>query len=306
MNNKEWDITNKPHTKNKLDIIRKVFNMWLTVWNCEKQQKWVNKEWYVMDLFAGTGLYFDGVNKVGGSSLILLENIFNQADKLEKNKIKIKLFLVEINKQNFSSLENNIKAFLDTHKKIKNIVEIHFDKKDCNTAINDILKKINDSDKNPLFILIDPYGLQIKKETINKIADLKNPKDILLNYILEGVRRVGGVYKKGQKGALLNEKEITTIKTFMEFMGNDVKIIGKTDKELLEQYVSVLAEKGLNIVGYDMPYSDRNDILYYLLFASKKPKITKSFKIYIIAKKRSKTRRLLYLVKNMKNLTFLA
>ena len=288
MNIKEWDITNKPHTKNKLEIIQAIFDMWLTVWNGEKQQKWANKEWYVMDLFAGAGIYFDGKNKISGSSLILLENILNQKDKLEMNEIKIKLFLVEIKKQNFADLKKNIEAFLNSHKEIKNIVEVHFYQEDCNTAINDILKKISNSYKNPLFVLIDPYGLQIKKETINKIAELGNPKDILLNYILEGVRRVGGVYKKGQKGAVLNKKEITTIKTFKDFIGKDVNIISKTDKELLEQYVSVLAEKGLNIVGYDMPYPDRNDILYYLLFASKKAKVTKIVQdIYYRQKKKN-------------------
>jgi len=270
-----WDISNKPHTKTKLEILRKVFDMWLTVWNSEKQQKWVNKEWYVMDLFAGIGIYFDNKNKVTGSSLTFLENILNQKAKLEKNGIKIKLFLVEIKKQNFDNLKKEVEGFLTSHKETKNIVEVYFYQEDCNTAINDILKKINNSYKNPLFVLIDPFGLQIKKETINKIANLENSKDILLNYILEGVRRVGGVYKKGQKGGVLNKKEITTVKTFKDFMGEDIKIISKSDEELLEQYVSVLAEKGLNIVGYDMPYPDRNDILYYLLFASKKVKVTK-------------------------------
>lgn len=57
MDKKEWDIANKPHTKNKLEIIRAVFDMWLTVWNGEKQQRWANKEWYVIDLFAGAGVY---------------------------------------------------------------------------------------------------------------------------------------------------------------------------------------------------------------------------------------------------------
>ena len=48
-----WDITNKISTKTKLELIEKIFNMWLTVWNAPKQQKWVDKEWYIVDLFAG-------------------------------------------------------------------------------------------------------------------------------------------------------------------------------------------------------------------------------------------------------------
>ncbi|MGQ9845801.1 MAG: three-Cys-motif partner protein TcmP [Caldisericia bacterium] len=296
MINNEWDITNKPHTKNKLEIIRAVFDMWLTVWNGDKQQEWVNKEWYVMDLFAGAGIYFDSERQVRGSSLILLQNIFEQKDKLEKNGIKIKLFLVEIKKQNFDNLNKNVNAFFNSHEKIKNIVDVHFYQGDCNTKITDILKEINNSRKNPLFVLIDPYGLQIKKKTIKEIAKLDNPKDILLNYILEGVRRVGGVYKKGQKkGKVLNKKELKTVKTFEEFMGEDVKMIGETDKKTLEQYVSTLAEKGLNIVGYDMPYADRNDILYYLLFASKKAKITKIVKdIYYRQKKKQDSQTTLF------------
>jgi hypothetical protein len=54
-----WDITNKISTKTKLELIEKIFNMWLTVWNAPKQQKWVDKEWYVIDLFAGRGFYTD-------------------------------------------------------------------------------------------------------------------------------------------------------------------------------------------------------------------------------------------------------
>jgi three-Cys-motif partner protein len=89
---KEWDITNKPHTKTKLEILKKIFGMWLTVWNGSEQQKWVAKEWYILDLFAGRGYYDDEEKEVSGSSLIFLEEILNQKKKIKKNQIKIKLF----------------------------------------------------------------------------------------------------------------------------------------------------------------------------------------------------------------------
>ncbi len=64
-----WDLTNRPATKTKLEIIRKVFDMWLTVWN---KQDWVANEWYIIDLFAGKGRYND---ERSGSPLIFLETI---------------------------------------------------------------------------------------------------------------------------------------------------------------------------------------------------------------------------------------
>lgn len=271
---KEWDITNKPHTKTKLEILRKVFGMWLTVWNGPKQQKWVAKEWYILDLFAGRGYYDNGGKEASGSPLIFLEEILNQKKKLKKNQIKIKLFLVEIKKVYFSKLRKRINVFIKNYPEIKDIVEIDIKKGDCNQIIVNILKKMQDSDKHPAFILIDPWGLQIKKTTLEKIAKLKNPKDIMLNYILEGVRRVGGVVKKAHSGKELNVKEIKTTQSFKEFLGQNINIIGKSDRKILEEYISVFTEKGLNIIGYDMPYPDRKDILYYLLFSSRKPQIT--------------------------------
>lgn len=57
-------------------------------------------------------------------------------------------------------------------------------------------------------------------------------------------------------------------------IGANINIIGKSDIKILEEYISIFTDKGLGVVGYDMPYPDRKDILYYLLFASKKPRIT--------------------------------
>ena len=79
--------------------------------------------------------------------------------------------------------------------------------------------QINNSSKCPLFVLIDPTGLQIKKTTTEEIIGLKNPKDIMFNYILEGVRRTGGIAKKAYYGGVLNRKEIKTLETLTEFIG---------------------------------------------------------------------------------------
>lgn len=275
MNKNEWDISKRPHTQTKLQIIRKVFNMWLTVWNAPRQQSWISKEWYVMDLFAGRGYYKKDRKEVSGSSLIFLKEILSKEKNLRTNKIFIKLFFVEKNGNNFNELEKRIKKFIKTNSELKDIIKIYRYKNDCNEVITNIIKKVKSTPKNPLFILIDPSGLQIKKQTLEKIVELKNPKDIILNYMVEGVRRTGGVIKKAYQGKNLNVKELKTMTTLKEFFGKNTEVINKNERRALESYVSVFTNKGLRVVGYDIPYPDKKNILYYLIYASRKPSITR-------------------------------
>lgn len=86
-----WNISNRVSTKTKLEILKKCFNVWLTVWN---NQNWASNEWYVVDLFAGRGAYTENGKKINGSPLVFLDTISNKKEKLKKN-LKIKLFFVE-------------------------------------------------------------------------------------------------------------------------------------------------------------------------------------------------------------------
>jgi len=261
-----WDITNKPSTKAKLKILRKCFDIWLTIWN---KQDWIENEWYIMDLFAGRGKYVDNKATVSGSPLIFLETIASKQYELEKKNRKINLFFVEKNNTNYKHLRNNIAEFMKNNKTLKKIIEIKSYNGDCNKVINKIISSIKNTNKHPLFVLIDPTGLQVKKTTMKKIVELKDPKDILFNYILEGVRRTSGIAKKAHYGGGLNVKELSTLETLQDFIGEDVDVIDAEDKKILENYVDIFTSRNLNVVGYDVRYPDRNDILYYLLFAVK-------------------------------------
>jgi three-Cys-motif partner protein len=170
-----WDISNRPSTKTKLEILEKVFDIWLTIWN---KQSWVQNEWYVFDLFAGRGEYTDNGNKRDGSPLIFLKKIINKKSSL-RNNLKFKIFLVEKNKNNFKHLNKVVKKYQEDNL-LKN-VELSFFNADCNEVIAKIIGSINNTKQHPLFILIDPTGLQIKKTTMQEIVKLQNPKDILFN-----------------------------------------------------------------------------------------------------------------------------
>jgi three-Cys-motif partner protein len=260
-----WDITNRPSTKTKLEILEKVFDMWLTIWN---KQDWVSNEWYVVDLFAGKGKYIDNGKEVNGSPLIFLEKVSEKINRL-KQELKIKLFLVEKKKSYFNALKKNIENFVRNSPQIKDKVKIEYFQKDCNVIIENILSKITDDRKYPIFVLVDPSGLQIKRNTINRIVDLQNPKDVMFNYILEGVRRTGGVAKKAHRGERLSIREIKTVETLKKFIGKDVRLKSKSERETLIDYCNVFTSKNLKVVAYDIEYPDRKDILYYLLFATK-------------------------------------
>jgi len=282
-----WDISDRPSTKTKLEILEKVFDMWLTIWNGEKQRKWASNEWYVVDLFAGKGKYIDKGEEVNGSPLIFLEKISEKINKLNQ-EVKIRLFLVEKKERIFNALEENVNKFIKISPQIKDKVEIKFFQNDCNEVIKDILSQIINDNKHPLFVLIDPTGLQAKNDTIKRIVELENPKDLMFNYIREGVIRTGGVVKKAHRGEQLNLKEIKTVATLQEFIGEDVNVIDKSDRETLEDYCSIFTSKNLRVIAYDMEYPNRKDILYYLLFVSRKPSITNIVKdVYARQKEKS-------------------
>jgi len=266
-----WDITNRPSTKTKLEILKKVFDIWLTIWN---NQKWISDEWYIIDLFAGRGKYIDGGDDVNGSPLIFLKKISDKIERL-RSDVKIRLFLVEKDTRNFKKLNKNVESVIKSNPFLADKIDVKFYNDDCNNAMEDIVSQIKNDRKHPLFILIDPTGLQIKKNTMEKIVSLRNPKDIMFNYILEGVRRTAGVAKKKLRGEKLSIREIKTIGTLQEFIGRDIEVINKSDRDTLENYCSVFTSQDLKVVAYDVQYPDRNDILYYLLFVSKKLTITK-------------------------------
>ncbi len=265
----DWTI--KPNTKTKLQMLKDIFDIWITIWNGPKQQKWVAKEWYIVDLFAGRGWYDDNGKKINGSPLIFLEKILEQESKLRKNGIKIKLFFIENTTKNFSELEKQISEFKKNNHAIEDIIETVTYKEDCNIKTKDIVRQIINSSKNPVFLFIDPYGIKIKKETIKTFLNLSNPIDIFFNYSKEGETRTRGVAIKNSS----TTKAVKTTNTLEEFLGRDVEYKTRKDLDLLKDYAETLFIANMyNVVGFNMEYPNRKDIIYYLLFTSKNKNIS--------------------------------
>ncbi len=106
-------------------------------------------------------------------------------------------------------------------------------------------------------------------------------KDILFNYINEGVVRVNGLAKKcaQKKVEDISVKEFKTIEHIKNFIGEDsLKFVDSSDKEILKYYVenviksnnaNVDEKNRLEVIAFNMPYPHKSDTIYYLLFASR-------------------------------------
>jgi hypothetical protein len=90
--------------------------------------------------------------------------------------------------------------------------------------------------KTPLFMLIDPTGFQIHRQTMDRLVAVDAAKDILFNYMVSGVKRAQGIASKPEEQ--LTQRELTTLTTYVRFLGKDVKL--DEDAESPQEYASAV------------------------------------------------------------------
>ena len=204
--NEDWDITNRPHTKTKVQLLNAYIESWFTIWLAQykKHPGWLDKKMIIVDLFAGTGKYFENGKVVHGSPLIFLKHAQKQIDKIRINNLKIEFYFVEENLVNHQCLAENVNEFLeglDPETKSRFVCNVFHG--DCHEIYQDkILDPLNRYKKSPLFLFVDPYGIKIDNKMLLDFMSLPHKKDILFNFITMGVQRV--------KGAVMNQGEDPT------------------------------------------------------------------------------------------------
>ncbi len=287
-----WDLTNRPHTKLKLEIYKKYLDSWCVIF---ENQSWY-QEVFIVDCFAGKGLYKDGNNFIDGSPLITLKAAKKFQEhflaKTKKNKASFKIKCIFIEQDD--SYCKNLNTLLAPYSKD---VDFEIISKDFNNIIGDVIKKTGNK---PALIFIDPFGIKgVKKESILSIVNKQGAKDILFNYINEGVVRVGGLAKKCAQKKIedVTVKELKTIEHLKSFIGEDfLKFIDSNDKEILKYYVenilksnnsNVNQKNKLEVIAFNMPYPHKSDTIYYLLFASRNANAIKIVR-HVYAKSKEK------------------
>jgi three-Cys-motif partner protein len=278
-----WNI--KPHTERKLDILNKYLNSWCDILfkYYQRNPTWVTwKTPFFVDCFSGRGMYHKGgkLNSVKGSPIIAIEKLIEKKQFFEeKYKIQIspKVRLIEYIPEYAKELE----IFITPYRKHLDIRVL------CGDFNDHIGGIVSETGYSPTFFFVDAGGIkELRKESVEKIITKKGARDILLNYVVDGQIRIGGlaqsIFDGSYKGKQF-EGAFKTIERLEDFTGMEiVKFLDETNndyREALTSYVdNVLhannkllnSQDRLQTIVYDMKDTRRQKLVYYLLFSSRK------------------------------------
>ena len=297
-----WNI--KPHTERKLDILDKYLNAWCDILfkYYSKNPTWRN--WstpYFIDCFSGRGMYHKNkkLDSVKGSPIIAIEKLIEKKKNLlDKKGIEInpKCRLIEYSEKFANELEQFVKPYQQD-------LDIKVLKGDFNDLIGGVTSETKSS---PAFFFVDAGGIkELKQESVNKIINKKGARDILLNYVVDGQTRIGGlaqsIFDGRYKGKQL-EGAFKTIERLEDFTGMEIaQFLEDTNndyKEALKMYVANVLHANNNItdpsnklqtVVYDMKDTKRQKLVYYLLFSSRKKVATDIMKQIFKESKKSES-----------------
>ena len=269
-NNPKWDISHKEHTQTKIQVLERYIDTWFAIWLAQypKFPSWLGPKLLIVDLFAGTGKYYKNGKAVNGSPLIFLEAALNKIDKIMEHDLTVEFYFSEKDPKNFQCLRNNIdKFFASRSPDLRKRLICNLFEGDCNEIYREkILPPLQEYQKSPMFLFIDPYGIQVHHKMVADFLSLPHKKDILFNFITMGVQRVQGAVAANGHSSKIG-------KTLSDFLGQE-KIDAKGVKEVLDQFAhTTFTDKKFKVLVYDMPYPNRRGTLYHLLLATRNKKI---------------------------------
>lgn len=278
-----WNI--RPHTQRKLDILDRYLHSWCDIIFAyyRRNLKW--EAWktpYYIDCFSGRGMYHkdDKLDSVKGSPIIAIEKLIEKKRQL-KAKYQLDIFpkvrLIEFVEPWAKELDKFVTPY-------KAELDIKVFNKDFNFAIKDL---VNETGFSPTFFFVDAGGIkELKKESVDYIVRKKGARDVLLNYVVDGPKRIGGLGKSLINGSYKGKRidgAIKTIEQLQDFTGMDIgKYLEQTkneNKDALYAYVQNVLHSNnqikdpsdrLTTVVYDMKDLSRQRLVYYLLFSSRK------------------------------------
>ena len=134
----------------------------------------------------------------------------------------------------------------------------------------------------------------MKQESVEKIISKKGARDILLNYVVDGQIRIGGLAQSifdGRYKGKRPEGAFKTIERLEDFTGMEIgKFLQETNNDYKDALISYVRnvlhannkvekpDNRLQTIVYDMKDLKRQKLVYYLLFSSRKSVATNIMK----------------------------
>ncbi len=259
----------RPQTAKKLSILRKYFAVWLTIWSGDQCREWVDRDWYVLDLFAGTGQAqgADGA-PISGSSIVLLEEMLDHAERLRACGVQVHILCVEQDRDRFAQLERRIVEFFAAHPDANELAEVQLSNLDANDAVRQL--DFTPGRNSPCFLFVDPFGVELDRASVEAIVAQPWRLDVLFNYMLESIRRVHGVAIGESSRAPANQRRLRA------FFGDDCALLSAEDLENPATYArAAFSPSGLKTVAFRMAKPGTAGTQYILLFASRNDTVIK-------------------------------
>lgn len=278
-----WDI--KPHTERKLEILDKYLNAWCDIIFKYYQKNPTWEAWktpYFVDCFSGRGMYHKNgkFNSIKGSPIVAIEKFIEKKIVFEEKystAIKPRVRLIEYVPEYAKELETFVAPYTSQ-------IDIKVLEGDFNDLIGGVVK---DTGYSPAFFFVDAGGIkELRKESVEKIVTKNGARDILLNYVVDGQIRIGGLAQSIFDGTYRGnriEGAFKTIERLEDFTGMEIaKFLEETNndyKDALASYVTNVlhannkvkkATDRLQTIVYDMKDTKRQKLVYYLLFSTRK------------------------------------
>ncbi len=210
--------------------------------------------------YAGRGRYADGT---AGSAELILQIAENQ---LTKVGITWKCFFVEKDADSFASLTVVVDEYV-----AKGVSAVAV----CSDVEPQLATVLTAASGEPLFLFLDPCGLGLPYDrlvgTLNDQTRKGNPTEVLLNFSLGAVRRIGGHVKSpsGNEAILQRLDEAVGGDWWRRYFKqeHDDPVAG-----VVKEFVSRLAkDTKMTVVALPVRRTPHHEPLYYLVFGTRSP-----------------------------------
>lgn len=216
-----------------------------------------------LDGYAGRGYHDDGsVGSAGMAMQFALDRL-----RLDGKRYVVRLF--EKDRTNFQHLSDAVEHFK------RQGIDVSARNVDVLAGISDV---IAEADGHPLFMFLDPCGvglpLDVIVQALNRSRDDRwPPTEVLLNFSLEAVRRIGGALAKGMAPEASLSRLDATLggNWWRDFYTRGYESAAAED--VLRAYCGRLAaDAGMAITAVPVSRAPSHKPIYYLVFATRNPR----------------------------------